>query len=87
MCRSFLISALLAILTSITVGTSVSHADPYRWCADYRGGSFGGGTNCGFVTLQQCMATVSGIGGFCRKNTFYDGIPFDGQKVRKRKIR
>jgi hypothetical protein len=87
MCRNFLISAFLAILTSITVAT-VSHADPYRWCAEYSGGGeSGGGTNCGFVTLQQCMATVSGIGGFCTQNLFYDGIPFDGQKVRKRKTR
>ena len=27
------------------------------------GGSFGGASNCGFSTWNQCMATVSGIGG------------------------
>ena len=28
-------------------------ADPYRWCAQYSGGRFGGGgTNCYFVTLE-----------------------------------
>jgi hypothetical protein len=42
---------------------------PYAWCAEYSGGR-GGSTNCGFVTLQQCQATVSGIGGFCRENLF-----------------
>ena len=49
-----------------------SHADPYRWCAQY-GGRGGGGSNCGFVTLQQCQATVSGIGGWCVPNQFYTG--------------
>lgn len=31
------------------------------WCASYRNG----GTNCGFQTIDQCRATVSGIGGVC----------------------
>jgi hypothetical protein len=49
-----------------------AHADPYKWCADY-GGNGNGGRNCGFVTWDQCMATVSGIGGFCEINQFYTG--------------
>jgi hypothetical protein len=40
------------------------------WCADYGGGRGGGGTNCGFYSFDQCMATVRGIGGFCRQNGF-----------------
>jgi uncharacterized protein DUF3551 len=49
-----------------------AHADPYRWCAEYGGGR-GGGTNCYFMTIQQCQAAVSGNGGFCRPNGFYTG--------------
>ncbi|HWE77518.1 MAG TPA: DUF3551 domain-containing protein, partial [Pseudolabrys sp.] len=49
---------------------TVSHADPYRWCAQYGRDS---GRNCGFVTYRQCMATVSGIRGFCERNQFYTG--------------
>jgi hypothetical protein len=30
------------------------------------------GTNCGFLTIEQCRATVSGIGGFCVPNQFYN---------------
>lgn len=45
--------------------------DPYPWCAAY-GGSWSGASNCGFKTLQQCMATVSGIGGSCEPNQFYN---------------
>ena len=34
-----------------------------NWCLTY---SYDGGpTNCGFATLQQCMAAVSGVGGSC----------------------
>jgi hypothetical protein len=29
---------------------------PYPWCAVY-GGRGGGGTNCGFLTIEQCRAT------------------------------
>jgi hypothetical protein len=29
-------------------------------------------TNCGFLTLQQCRASVSGIGGMCVPNQFYN---------------
>ena len=36
-------------------------ADPYRWCAV----DSGGGTNCGFVTIEQCRTSISGMGGFC----------------------
>jgi uncharacterized protein DUF3551 len=45
--------------------------DPYPWCAAY-GGSWSGVSNCGFRTWQQCMATVSGMGGFCEPNQFYN---------------
>ena len=58
--------------------------DPYPWCAVYSGRS-GGASNCGFSTWQQCMATVSGIGGFCEPNQFYN--PRGGSKSRKKQPR
>ena len=57
--------------------------DPYPWCAVY-GGSGGGGTNCGFLTIQQCRDTVSGIGGFCAPNQFYNPKP--AARARKRQV-
>jgi hypothetical protein len=51
-----------------------ANADPYHWCAMYSGGR-GGSDNCYFVTIEQCRAAVSGVGGFCRVNSFYDGQP------------
>lgn len=35
-----------------------------RWCAAYHNGS----QNCGFYTLDQCRASVSGVGGTCVPN-------------------
>ena len=29
-------------------------------------------TNCGFLTIEQCKATVAGLGGFCVPNQFYN---------------
>jgi hypothetical protein len=65
----FVLAALAGLALTSFAGTAT--ADPYKWCADYS--VRGGATNCGFVTLEQCRATVSGIGGFCRLNGFYTG--------------
>jgi hypothetical protein len=46
--------------------------DPYPWWVEYWGRSGGGGTNCGFLTLEQCRAAVSGVGGSCEPNQFYN---------------
>ena len=64
------LAAIASLAASAFVGTAT--ADPYKWCAVY-GGRAGGATNCGFVTLAQCQATVSGIGGYCSRNQYYTG--------------
>ena len=60
-------------------------ADPYRWCADY--GGRGGGTNCYFLTLQQCQWAISGNGGFCRVNGFYTGPEANERRPARRRVR
>ena len=68
------IAISLAIVTAVLLlGSGASHADPYRWCAVYSGEDSGSARNCGFVTLEQCRATISGIGGLCEPNPFYTG--------------
>ena len=57
----------------VGIGTR-AEAQNYPWCA-YYGGKEGGGTNCGFTTFQQCLDTVSGIGGSCNVNTQYRPPP------------
>ena len=75
------------VLIAGLIASEPTHADPYRWCAIYGGGRSGGGTNCYFMTIQQCRAAVSGTGGFCNQNPFYDGravtTPEDGPRRRK----
>jgi len=64
-----LLLLVLAICAGL-VGTGKSaEAQNYPWCA-HLGTGFES-TNCGFTSFQQCMATVSGIGGFCQPNTEY----------------
>jgi len=55
-CDAIAIAALLAI--------APSSAQSALWCAAYRNG----GNNCGFYTHEQCMAAVSGVGGFCNQS-------------------
>jgi hypothetical protein len=45
----------------------------------------GGASNCGFITLQQCRDTVSGIGGSCEPNLFYTGPDRDESRPHRRK--
>lgn len=79
---------MLLAMSVLSVGllSQSAHADPYRWCAEY-GGARGGGTNCYFVTRQQCEWAISGNGGFCRVNGFYTGERRSETVVRHRYYR
>jgi len=59
----------LGLCISIVGAAKNADAQNYPWCAQYNDGS--GGMNCGFTTFQQCLADVSGIGGFCIQNNTY----------------
>lgn len=63
----------LILVAGLLACASSAEADPYRWCAQYSGRD--GAQNCYFRTIQQCQAAVSGVGGFCKPNNFYDGRP------------
>jgi hypothetical protein len=63
-------AVLLGFAATALPVTPVAAAIEYPWCAQY---GWKGGRNCGFSTYRQCMATVSGIGGYCERNQFYQG--------------
>jgi hypothetical protein len=70
----FIVPGALALLTVLAPAPLRAYDlpyDPYPWCAVYDGDA-GGASNCGFSTIEQCRATVSGIGGFCAPNQFYN---------------
>ena len=79
--KTFVSATLLALAFVPASAQALEKYDPYPWCAVY-GGRGGGGTNCGFLTLEQCRATVSGIGGSCELNQFYN--PGPGKRSRKK---
>ena len=61
----------IATLAAMFTGPAPAQAGiEYPWCAQYDERT-GGGTNCGFVTLQQCRAAISGAGGTCYENPAY----------------
>ena len=72
MIRYGLTIAALGITVAVC-SPGAAQADPYRWCADYTVLGGIGARNCYFMTLGQCRAAVSGVGGMCIPNPFYDG--------------
>jgi len=59
----------VALPLILAIQAEEAAAQNYPWCAQYR--VQGGARNCGFVTFEQCMATVSGVGGYCETNALY----------------
>jgi Protein of unknown function (DUF3551) len=65
-----LLLIILGALAAIVCIEKPAEARDYPWCAYYNFGDGGGGgaENCGWATIEQCMATVRGIGGSCGPN-------------------
>ncbi|MCF8476442.1 MAG: DUF3551 domain-containing protein [Pseudolabrys sp.] len=62
-----------ATLTALLAFSGTARAEViYPWCAQLAGDDGDNGVNCGFVTLAQCRATISGIGGECYENLAYE---------------
>jgi hypothetical protein len=81
--KALLFAAGLAVAASAL--PSGAQAQNYPWCAVYGGGrDGGGGQNCGFTTFEQCLATLSGMGGFCNRNTQYMPPPGPRAHYRRR---
>ena len=79
---SFIVAATVVLAATVAGSSARSEAAPvYPWCAHYM--TQNGPHNCGFVTLEQCRATVSGIGGTCEANPFYSPptVPNDRKKA------
>src|SRR5262249_3887638 len=64
----FLITA--ALLGEIQTASAQSPTS-YPWCSRYFGRGTGGARSCYYTSYPQCMATVSGIGGYCFRNPYY----------------
>ena len=83
--RCIALIGIAAIASLPTLGTAAHAGIEYPWCAQEGGGEEGGGRNCGFVSYEQCMETIRGMGGSCEPNLFYPGSASDtSQSKRKR---
>jgi hypothetical protein len=56
---------------ALVSGTGPGAAQTYPWCSRDMSGDGSGGTNCGFVSYEQCMMTARGAGAFCDRNPAY----------------
>jgi Protein of unknown function (DUF3551) len=80
----------LLLIIVITVGAPIlfgrsAEAQNYPWCAQYSVGDENG-LNCGFISFEQCMVTVRGIGGFCMQNNTYQAPSGSHPSVPRRRL-
>ncbi len=64
---------VLAAIVGAAPASVAQTAYDYPWCALYGGRVAGGAQSCYYRTYQQCMATISGIGGTCIRSPYYRG--------------
>jgi Protein of unknown function (DUF3551) len=77
------IFAPLALFVAVVGAAPTSFAQSaydYPWCAVYDSRSGGGARSCYYATYQQCMATISGIGGYCIRSPYYRGPYAAGER-------
>ena len=65
---------IAAVLLGEIQAASAQSPTSYPWCARYFDRR-GGATSCYFAGQEQCMTTVSGIGGYCYKSPYYQAAP------------
>lgn len=77
------LTILAVLIAALSLGTNDAKAERYwPWCARYDGWTI----VCGFATFQQCLATVSGVGGICQQNVMGPTVA-EVSAPRKRKHR
>jgi Protein of unknown function (DUF3551) len=73
--RPFILAASMLALAAIAVplaATGPAQAVEYPYCAS---GQWAGGGGCSYTTLEQCRASISGVGGSCVSNPRYTPNP------------
>jgi hypothetical protein len=69
--RHFISASSMLALAAIAVpiaATGPAQAVEYPYCAS---GQWAGGGGCSYATLEQCRASISGVGGSCVSNPRY----------------
>jgi hypothetical protein len=68
--RMFSLALVSATLLLATAFASAQSPYSYPWCSRQIAGR-SGTTTCYFTSYQQCMTTISGIGGWCYQSPYY----------------
>jgi hypothetical protein len=82
--RYTLALAAFIAAAALSGATKPALAIDYPWCAQY-GGADDGGRNCGFVSYEQCMLTISGMGGFCERNLYYNSSASEKPRAKRKR--
>jgi Protein of unknown function (DUF3551) len=72
--RISILVAFMLMTTAAMAPHPASAAYNYPWCATYYDSSRGI-QSCAYTSFEQCMATVSGVGGICAANPSYPPPP------------
>ena len=84
--RLFLLGLAVAALAPM-IDAAPAAAQVYicrPWCVHYGGGRGGGGTNCGFISFEQCMWTAQGSD-VCMPNGACPPSTYDNRSERVRR--
>src|SRR5205085_3653708 len=73
-CAMRILTVLGAAALALTINAGGAKAA--AWCAYYDADTY----NCGFYTYGQCLATISGVGGYCQPN--YRAGAYGSQRYR-----
>ncbi|MGE0752479.1 MAG: DUF3551 domain-containing protein [Variibacter sp.] len=82
---SIIATAFFTLASWSLLHTGTAQAREYPWCAYYDPYTY----NCGFTSYEQCLATVSGVGGTCRPNAraAHENRGYDDEAPRRRRHR
>jgi hypothetical protein len=79
--RSRILLPVVATAAALIGATDLASAQSpysYPWCSR-QNAKEGAATSCYFSSYQQCMTTISGIGGYCYQSPYYHGRAEYGQ--------
>jgi len=67
--RAFILAGLLTMMLGVT-GASAQSSSAYPYCL-----MTGSAQDCGYTSMQQCLASKRGNADFCEPNNRYTGVP------------
>jgi hypothetical protein len=70
---SLVIPLVVGTLAAVLAPAAAQSPTSYPWCS--RNAKMDSGSmTCYYTSYQQCMKTISGLGGFCFESPYYHGL-------------